>query len=61
MSRRAQAISSKKFKGNLIDSDDEDKLIDMKMRVYKTDYVRTRRKKSYAQGERKALEQIRTS
>jgi hypothetical protein len=43
---KAQAVVSKRLKGNLIDSDDEDKLIDMEMRVYKTDYVRTSRKKS---------------
>jgi len=43
---KAQAVVSKRLKGNLIDSDDKDKLIDMEMRVYKTDYVRTSRKKS---------------
>ncbi|MDC1090533.1 hypothetical protein OAQ01_03820 [Emcibacteraceae bacterium] len=43
---KAQAVISKRLKGNLIDSDNEDKLIDMEMRVYKTDYVRTSRKKS---------------
>ena len=43
---KAQAVVSKRLKGNLIDSDDEDKLIDMEMRVYKVDYVRTTRKKS---------------
>ena len=43
---KAQAVVCKRLKGNLIDSDDEDKLIDMEMRVYKTDYVRTSRKKS---------------
>ena len=43
---KAQAVVSKRLKGNLIYSDDEDKLIDMEMRVYKTDYVRTSRKKS---------------
>lgn len=43
---KAQAVVSKRLKGILIDSDDEDKLIDMEMRVDKTDYVRTSRKKS---------------
>lgn len=43
---KAQAVVSKRLKGNLIDSDDEDKLIDMEMRIYKVDYVRTSRKKS---------------
>ena len=43
---KAQAVVSKRLKGNLIDSDDEDKLLDKEMRVYKVDYVRTTRKKS---------------
>jgi hypothetical protein len=43
---KAQAVVNKRLKGNLIDSDDEDKLIDMEMRIYKVDYVRTARKKS---------------
>ena len=43
---KAQAVVSKRLKGNLIDSDDEDKLLDMEMRIYKVDYVRTARKKS---------------
>jgi len=43
---KAQAVVSKRLKGNLIDSDDEDKLIDMEMLVYKVVYVRTTRKKS---------------
>ena len=43
---QAKAVVSKRLKGNLIDSDDEDKLLDMEMRVYKVDYVRTTRKKS---------------
>ena len=43
---KAQAVVSKRLKGNIIDNCDEDKLIDTEMRVYKTDYVRTSRKKS---------------
>ena len=43
---KAQAVVSIRFKGNIIDSDDVDKVLDMVMRVYKTDYVRTSRKKS---------------
>jgi hypothetical protein len=43
---KAKAVVSKRLKGNLIDSDDEDKLLDKEMRVYKVDYVRTTRKKS---------------
>ena len=43
---KAQAVVGKRLKGNLIDSDDEDKLLDKEMRVYKVDYVRTTRKKS---------------
>ena len=39
---KAQAVVSKRLKGNLIDSDDEDKLLDKEMRVYKVDYVRTK-------------------
>jgi hypothetical protein len=43
---KENAVVSKRLKGNLIDSDDEDKLLDKEMRVYKVDYVRTTRKKS---------------
>ena len=43
---KAKAVVSRRLKGNLIDSDDEDKLIDKEMRVYKVDYGRTTRKKS---------------
>ena len=43
---KAQAVVRKRLKGNFIDSDDEDELIDKEMRVYKVDCVRTTRKKS---------------
>ena len=43
---KAQTVVSKRLKGKLIDSDDKDKLLDMEMRIYKVDYVRTSRKKS---------------
>ena len=43
---KAQAVVSKRCKGSLIDSDDEDKLLDKEMRIYKADYVRATRKKS---------------
>jgi hypothetical protein len=40
---KAQAVVRKKLAGNLIDSDDVDKLIHMEMRISKVDYVRTAR------------------
>ena len=43
---KAQGVISTRLKGTLIDSDDEDKMLDMEMRVYKIDYVRTTRKKN---------------
>ena len=43
---KAQAVVSKRLGDKLIDTDDEDDLIDKEMRIYKVDYVRTTRKKS---------------
>jgi len=43
---KVQAVVSKRLKDKYIDDDNEDELIDKKMKAFKRDYVRTTRKKS---------------
>jgi len=43
---KVQAVVSKRRKDKYIDDDNEDELIDKKMKAFKRDYVRTTRKKS---------------